>query len=73
MFSFIVYSTKRDSFIVPAKKFKCNSTVYKWTLDGDFEICTRRIKLPRYIDKVEMIDTIIAHLVEEVPNAKEAN
>lgn len=68
MHKFYVYSTKTDSFIVPQSKFRCKDPIHKWSLEGEFEICNKRIKLPRYISKMEEIDKIISHLIEEVPN-----
>jgi hypothetical protein len=71
MFKFYVFSTDKDSFVVPQEKFKCKKFVYRWEIEGDVKICDKRIKLPRYISKIEEIDNLIGNLIRIKENNDE--
>ena len=69
--SFAVYSTDKDSFIVPEALYKEPKNLkHIWLIDGEYEICTKKVKLAKYLEHSDDIVKLLNALVMEIPNAK---
>lgn len=69
--SFAVYSTEKNSYIVPEAQYKEPKNLkHIWLIDGEWEICDKKIKLARYLEKSDDIVKLLQAMVAENPNAK---
>jgi hypothetical protein len=71
VYSFAVYSTSKNSYIVPESQYKEPKDLkHIWLIDGEYEICTKKVKLARYLGQSDDIVKLLNALVMEIPNAK---
>ena len=69
--SFVVYSTDKTSYIVPESQYvQPKNLKHTWLIDGEYEICNKKIKLGHYLEKSEDIDKLIRALIMEKPNGE---
>lgn len=71
MFSYVVYTTKRNSFIVPKDKFAAKQFSHSYEVDSPVELATRRVKLPVMVTDAEQIGRLLKVLVMELDHGAE--
>ncbi len=63
MIQYVVYTTARNSFIVPKDKFKAKKYTHSYEVDSPIELATRRVKLPVRVTEASQIGGLLKILV----------
>ena len=65
-YSYIVYTTKRNSFICPKDKFAAKQFTHSYEVDSPVELATRRAKLPVMVTDASQIGELLKVLAMEL-------
>lgn len=63
MNQYVVYTTDKNSFIVPKDKFKAKKFTHSYEVDSPVELATRRVKLPVRVTEASQIGELLKVLV----------
>ena len=63
MIQYVVYTTARNSFIVPKDKFKAKKFTHSYEVGSPVELATRRVKLPVRVTDASQIGELLKVLV----------
>lgn len=66
MNQYVVYTTDKNSFIVPKDKFKAKKFTHSYEVDSPVELATRRVKLPVRVTEASQIGELLKVLVLKV-------
>ena len=73
METYIIYTTKTASYIVPKEKAKLPKEFSaSFEIDSPVKICNRRCRLPAKVNKAEDVNGVLVRLFEVKKNAEEA-
>ena len=71
MNTFVIYTTKNGSYIVPKDKLKLpKSHEHVWEIDSPVAICDKRCKLPAPVTKIEDVSGILKRLAYALKNVE---
>ena len=71
MNTYIIYTTKSNSYIVPKDQFKAKQFSHSYEIDTDLLLCDKKVKLPVRITEAEQIGSTLKLLCVEVPHDEE--
>lgn len=71
-YTYIVYTTKRNSFICPKDKFAAKQFTHSYEVDSPVELATRRVKLPIMVTDASQIGELLKVLAMELDHGEEA-
>lgn len=67
MTTFIIYTTAKNSYIVPKEKAKLPKVfTNSFEIDAPYEIVNKKVKLPAKVTKIEDVSGVIATLVHKL-------
>lgn len=72
MKTYILYTTKSNSYIVPKDKFEAKQYSHSYEIDTGAELCSRKTKLPVRITDGSQIGDVLKLLCVEVPHGEDA-
>lgn len=67
-YHYTVYSTKEDTFIQPAGRAVPKSAIHQWTIDCEYKLCTKRLKLQGHISDISQIEELLNKLLVDIRN-----
>lgn len=70
-YSYVVYTTKRNSFICPKDKFAAKQFTHSYEVDSPVELATRRVKLPIMVTEASQIGELLKVLAMELDHGAE--
>lgn len=70
-FHYVVYTTKRNSFICPKDKFAAKQFTHSYEVDSPVELATRRAKLPVMVTEASQIGELLKVLAMELDHGEE--
>lgn len=71
--TYIVYTTKTNSYIVPKDKFEAKQFSHSYEVDTELALCSRKTKLPVRITDASEIGEVLKLLCVEVPHGEDAS
>ena len=71
MIQYVVYTTARNSFIVPKDKFKAKKYTHSYEVDSPIELATRRVKLPVRVTEANQIGELLKVLAMKLDPGEE--
>lgn len=58
-YTYIIYTNKRGSYIVPADRFRAKKFSHSYEIDSPIELTTREAKLPCPVTKAEDVNGVL--------------
>ena len=71
MYSYVIYTTKMNSFICPKDKFAAKQFSHSYEVDSPVELATRRVKLPVMVTEASQIGELLKVLAMELDHGEE--
>ncbi len=68
MNTFVIYTTKTASYIVPKDQFSAKRFSHSYEVDTPLELCTKKAKLPVRITEASKVGEVLKVLCVEVPH-----
>lgn len=71
MNTYIIFTTTKNSYIVPKDKFEAKQYSHSYEIDTEAELCSRKTKLPVRITDGSHIGDVLKLLCVEVPHGED--
>lgn len=65
-YHYTVYSTKEATYIQPTGRAVPKSAIHQWTIDCEYKLCTKRLKLQGHISSIDQIAELLQAMVLDI-------
>ena len=65
-YHYAVYSTKEATYIQPTGRTVPKSAIHQWTIDCEYKLCTKRLKLQGHISSIDQIAELLQAMVLDI-------